>query len=107
MIWIIIVLCLAQSAIFSGLNLGFLGMSRLRLEIQAQDGDRTAKSLLSLRQDNNRMLATILWGNVAINALLAFVCQSAIAGLVGFVFTTVIITLFGERSEEHTSELQS
>ena len=39
LIWIGIVLCLSQSAIFAGLNLAVFKPSRLRLEAEAADGN--------------------------------------------------------------------
>ena len=36
--WLGIALCLMHSAMFSGLNLAMFGMSRLRLEVAADNG---------------------------------------------------------------------
>lgn len=69
--WLVIAFCLSQSATFSGLNLAVFSLSRLRLEGAAADGSTAAKRVLALRQDANFTLATILWGNVAVNVLLA------------------------------------
>ncbi len=38
-IWIGIALCLAHSAMFSGLNLAFFSLSRLRLEAESAAGN--------------------------------------------------------------------
>ena len=38
-IWIGIAICLAHSAMFSGLNLAFFSLSRLRLEAEASTGN--------------------------------------------------------------------
>jgi hypothetical protein len=94
--WLLIALCLSQSAIFSGLNLAVFGVSRLRLEAEAAGGDRDAQKVLDLRRDSNYLLTTILWGNVAANTLLALVAESAMTGIVAFFFSTVAITFFGE-----------
>ena len=40
--WIGIVLCVAQSAMFSGLNLAALSIPRLRLELEVNAGNRNA-----------------------------------------------------------------
>ncbi|MGA0395374.1 MAG: DUF21 domain-containing protein, partial [Rhodospirillales bacterium] len=69
--WIGIALCITQSAIFSGLNLAMFSLSRLRLETEADSGDRDAIKVLAIRRDSNFLLTTILWGNVSINVLLA------------------------------------
>lgn len=94
-IWIGIVLCVSQSAMFSGCNLAFYRLSRLRLEVEAEKDSR-AQRVLRLRRDSNFLLATILWGNVAINVLLALLANSVLLGVLAFFFSTFIITWFGE-----------
>lgn len=94
--WIGIVFCISQSAIFSGLNLAFFSISRLRLEIEVSAGNRSAKNVLHLRKDSNFMLTTVLWGNVAINVLLALLAESVMTGVAAFFFSTFLITLLGE-----------
>ena len=94
--WIGILLCLSQSAMFSGLNLAFFSISKLRLEIEAARDNRHAQKILLLRKDSNFLLTTILWGNVAVNVLLALLSNSVLAGVFAFLFSTVFITFFGE-----------
>jgi len=93
--WLGIFLCVCQSAMFSGSNLAFYRLSRLRLEVEAKR-DRRAERVLHLRRDSNFLLATILWGNVAINVLLALLANSVLLGVTAFFFSTIIITWFGE-----------
>ena len=57
--WTGIALCLVHSGMFSGLNLALLGLSRLRLEVEAETGNRSAARILALRQDSNYLLTTI------------------------------------------------
>jgi hypothetical protein len=80
---------------FSGSNLAFYRLSRLRLEVEAKRDQRASRVLL-LREDSNFLLSTILWGNVAINVLLALLANSVMAGVVAFLFSTFLITWFGE-----------
>lgn len=94
--WFGIAFCLSQAAIFSGLNLAYFSMSRLRLEIQVANGNAAAVTILKLREDSNFLLTTILWGNVGINVLLTLLSNSVMTGLVAFVFSTFAITLGGE-----------
>lgn len=94
--WLGILACLAQSAVFSGLNLAVFSLSPLELAVAARRGDRRALAVLSLRRDANRTLVTILWGNVAVNVLLALLADSVLAGVTAFVFSTVVITVFAE-----------
>src|SRR6202035_2190015 len=96
LVWLGIALCISQSAIFSGLNLAIFSISKLRLEVEAAGGNRDASGLLALRKDSNLTLATLLWGNVTINVLLTLLSDSVLAGIGAFVFSTIVITLFGE-----------
>jgi metal transporter CNNM len=93
--WIGILLCISQSAVLSGSNLAFYRLSRLRLEAEA-GSDPRARRVLALRRDSNFLLATILWGNVAVNVLLALLANSVLVGVLAFLFSTVVITWFGE-----------
>jgi len=95
-IWIAIALCISQSAIFSGLNIALFSLSRLQLEVESGKGNRAAKNVLTLRNDSNFLLATILWGNVGINVLLTLLSDSALAGISAFLFSTIAITVIGE-----------
>ncbi len=95
-IWLGIAFCLSQSAMFSGLNLGFFSVGRLRLEAEADHGNAAAQKVLKLRTDANFLLCTLLWGNVSVNVLLALLSESVLSGIGGFVFSTVGITFFGE-----------
>lgn len=81
---------------FSGLNLAFFSISRLRLEVEASRGNTAASKVLALRKDSNYVLTTILWGNVAINVLLTLLSRSVLAGVSAFLFSTVVITFLGE-----------
>lgn len=95
-IWIGIVVCLSQSAIFSGLNLALLGLSRLRLEAEAETGNKHAQKILAMRRDSNFLLTTLLWGNVSVNVLLTLLSDSVLSGVSAFMFSTVGITAVGE-----------
>jgi len=94
--WLGICFCISQSAMFSGSNLAFFSISKLRLEVEAAQDNSNAKNMLALRQDANFLLTTILWGNVGINVLLTLISNSVMAGLSAFLFSTVVITFIGE-----------
>ena len=96
LVWIGILFCITQSAMFSGLNLALLGISRLRLEVEASTGNANAVKILALRKDFNFLLSTILWGNVSINVLLTLLSNSVMAGVTAFLFSTILITFMGE-----------
>ena len=78
--------CLTQSAIFSGLTLGLFGLSRLKLEIEVESGNKAALKVLELRKDANLLLTTLLWGNVSINVLLTLFTDSVGRTLGFFLF---------------------
>jgi metal transporter CNNM len=94
--WAGIAFCILHSGMFSGLNLAFFSIGRMELEVEAQKGSAGARKVRALRRDSNFLLVTILWGNVAINVLLALLSGSVMAGLAAFLFATVVITIFGE-----------
>lgn len=96
LIWVGIAFCISQSALFSGSNIAVFSLSRLRLEAAAAAGDKTASSALELRRDANFTLVTILIGNVAINVALTMLADSVMAGVLAFLFSTVVITALGE-----------
>ena len=94
--WIGIAACILQSGSFAGLNLAVFSLSRLRLQIAADGGDRDAARVLELRSDANLILATIIWGNVTTNVLLTLLSDSVLTGIGAFVFSAFAITLLGE-----------
>ncbi|MDA3972344.1 MAG: CNNM domain-containing protein [Desulfobulbaceae bacterium] len=95
-IWLGILFCISQSAMFSGLNLAFFSISKMRLKVEVANGNKAAAKILKMRNDGNFFLTTILWGNVGINVLLTLLSNSMLAGLMAFLFSTVFITLIGE-----------
>ena len=96
LLWLALALCVTQSGCLSGLNLAVFSLSRLRLEVAAEGGDRNAERILALRRDANFTLVTILWGNVGVNVLIAMLADSLMVGVIAFLFSTVVITIFGE-----------
>jgi len=94
--WMLIILCLIQSAIFAGLTIGIFGLGRLKLEIEAEADNKEAIKILQIRRDSNFLLTTMLWGNVGINVLIALLTDSVLTGASAFLFSTFVITCFGE-----------
>ncbi len=94
--WLLVFICLLQSALFAGLTIGLFGLSRLRLEIEAETNNKYAERILDIRKDSNFLLATLLWGNVAVNVLIALLTDSLMSGAGAFLFSTIGITIFGE-----------
>src|ERR1700743_3184329 len=94
--WLGIAACLAQSALFAGLNLAVFSLSLLRLQIEADGGNKDTVRVLELLRRANQVLATIIWGNVTTNVLLTLLSDSVLAGIGAFVFSAFAITLLGE-----------
>ena len=94
--WIGVIISLIHCGLFSGLNLGFFGASRLRLGVLADLKDPDAMRILSLREDSHFLLAALLWGNVSCIVLLTLFTESVMVGLAAFIFSTFVVTFFGE-----------
>jgi hypothetical protein len=94
--WIGVVACTIQSALFSGLNLAAFSLSLLRLQLEADAGDADAARVLNLRKNSNQLLATVVWGNVSTNVLLTLLSDTMLAGLGAFFFSAIVITLLCE-----------
>lgn len=98
--WILIILLVVMSAIFSGLTLGLMGLDLTGLEI-VMEGDNAAnseaaKKIYPIRKKGNLLLCTLIVGNVAINALLSILLAEKAGGVLGFVISTCTIVIFGE-----------
>jgi metal transporter CNNM len=94
--WILIILCMIQSATFAGLTIGIFGLGRLKLEIEAEANNKEAIKILQIRRDSNFLLTTLLWGNIGINVLITLLTDSVLTGASAFLFSTFVITCFGE-----------
>ena len=56
LIWVGIVFCVSQSAMFSGLNLAFFSITKLRLEIESKKNNPQAIKVAKLREDSNFLI---------------------------------------------------
>jgi metal transporter CNNM len=95
-IWLGIIACVIQSALFAGLTLAIFSLSQLRLQLEADAGNVDAARVLELRKNSNQILATVIWGNVSTNVLLTLLSDAVLAGLSAFFFSAVVITLLCE-----------
>ncbi|KAH8070013.1 hypothetical protein JL721_5556 [Aureococcus anophagefferens] len=100
-LWFFIAVLVSLSALFSGLTLGLLGLDKNGLDIARQerrvgDGREYAKLIFPVRQNGNRLLCTLLLGNVAVNALLSITLAAVASSIVGFLMSTALIVVFGE-----------
>jgi len=99
--YILIVVLLLFSALFSGLTLGLMSLDPSGLQIVMSNMDnpalaRAAKAIYPVRLNGNLLLCTLLWGNVGVNSLLSILMADLTSGVVGFIASTVAIVIFGE-----------
>jgi len=98
--WALIVILVCFSGLFSGLNLGLMGLDPIGLKIvMASDNTKhreCAKKIQPLRKRGNWLLCTLLIGNVAVNAALSILLADKTSGTIGFFVSTAVITVFGE-----------
>lgn len=89
-------LLVTLSGLFSGLTLGLMSLAPNELARKATLGDSRAKKVYDVRKSGNRLLVTLLVGNVASISVLSIVLDAATSGLVAALATTGLITVFGE-----------
>lgn len=94
--YIISLILIAFSALFSGLTLGLMGLDVHDLKRKAELKDKQAKKVLRVRSRGNLLLTTLLLGNVAVNAVLAIFLGSIASGVVAGFLATGLIFMFGE-----------
>ena len=87
--WLGVFACILQSGFFAGLKLAVFSLSLLRLQIEADGGNKDAVKVLELRKDANQVLSTVIWGNVTTNVLLTLLSDSVLTGLGAFFFVMV------------------
>jgi metal transporter CNNM len=96
MTYLITVVLIFLSALFSGLTLGLLSLDVHLLERRARHGDTHALTVYPLRRHGNLLLTTLLLGNVAVNTTLSIFLGSIASGLVAGIIATALIVVFGE-----------
>ncbi len=67
----LILLCLAASAFFSGIETGIISINRLRLMHRARNGSPSAKIIEGFLRQTDRLLGTTLVGNNLVNVVVA------------------------------------
>lgn len=101
--YIIMVILITMSGLFSGLTLGLLGLDMNGLEIVMNGDDdeaaAAAASIAPIRAKGNQLLCSLLLGNVAVNALLSILMADLFGGLISFLMSTIFIVIFGEIGE--------
>jgi putative hemolysin len=105
---IIMLICLAGSAFFSGTETAFTSFNRAKMKTLAEEGNKKATLALDIAEKYDKMLTTLLIGNNIVNILLSsmatLLCiellseigKENLAATVSTVATTVIVLIFGE-----------
>lgn len=92
----IVISLLLLSGLFSGMNLGFMSLSKEDLQRKIRLGDKRAGIVYNLRKNGNRLLCTILVANVFVNSLLALYLGELFTGPVAVILSTALLVIFGE-----------
>ncbi|MCA9366457.1 DUF21 domain-containing protein, partial [Candidatus Kaiserbacteria bacterium] len=94
--YLIALVLITLSALFSGLTLGLLTLDTQTLRRRSELGDADAARVYPVRQKGNQLLTTLLLGNVAVNSVLAVYLGSIASGVAAAITATTLIFLFGE-----------
>ena len=97
------VVLVTMSAYFSATETAFSSLSKTRLKTMIEKGDRRAELALSLSEQYDKLISTILIGNNIVNIALSSLATVFFIGLIGdngatlsTVVITVIVLIFGE-----------
>ncbi len=101
--FLIVLVCIAISAVFSGVEIAFFSISELKLRMLAEAGHRRAMMGLRLRSNPQRLLSTILIGNNLANIAAASLATLIAVRLIGSEavavatgLLTLMVLIFGE-----------
>lgn len=103
---IIIIVCVVMSAYFSATETAFSSLNRIRIKNMADKGHKKAALVLSMSENYDTLLSTILIGNNIVNILSASLATVLFVKLLGnesgptvsTVVTTIVVLIFGEIS---------
>jgi len=91
-----VALLVGLSAIYSGLNIALMSLSKADLRRKAALGDVRAAKVLPLRENSHLSLAAILFANVAVVSTNALVLEHYYNGIIAGIVSTLLIVVFGE-----------
>lgn len=94
--YLISLVLIVLSALFSGLTLGLFTLDPQALKRRSESGDTNAAKIYPIRKHGNQLLTTLLLGNVAVNTALSIFLGSVASGLVAGIIATAAIFIFGE-----------
>ena len=89
---IILLICLVLSFFFSSTETAFTAVSDVRMRALAKEGSRSAKTVLKLRQNPDRFLSVILFGNNVVNITITAICTALCVTFFGRYYGVLIAT---------------
>ena len=99
----LLIVCLAGSAFFSGIETGIIAINRLRLMHRARNGSAAAGIIENYLRQTDRLLGTTLVGNNIVNVMIATVaaaigetCRGAVGQMVAGVLAAIAVLICGE-----------
>lgn len=102
-LFILAVLCITLSSLFSASESAFLGLNKLRVHFLGQKGHKQAKRALKLLERKEELLNMLLVGNEIVNVALSVILTSIFLKLFGpaglpiaTFIATILLLLFGE-----------
>ncbi|MCD4760664.1 CNNM domain-containing protein [bacterium] len=94
--YVIVIILVLLSGLFSGLTLGLLSLDKNELERKISLGNKEAEKVYAVRKRGNLLLCTLLLGNVAVNSTLAIFLGNIASGFIASLTATGLIVIFGE-----------
>lgn len=103
---VLAIICLIiLSAYFSATETAFTSVNRIRMKNKAASGDHRAKQVMSLTEDYDQLLSTVLVGNNLVNIAMTAIATMMFIDLFGdygvpiaTVVITIVVLIFGEIS---------
>lgn len=102
---VLFMILIALSSLFSMSETAFMSVNKIRIRTLAEDGNKTAKVVDSLLENQDRLLSSILIGNNLVNIAASSLTTSFVISLFGNEgsgvaiatgFVTLMILIFGE-----------
>ncbi|MCI0565634.1 hemolysin family protein [bacterium] len=94
--YIVVIVLLVFSGIFSGLTIGLMSLNSYELRRKAALGNKDAAKIQKIRERGNLLLCTLIIGNVAMNSALSVFLGSITTGIIAGIIATVLIVVFTE-----------
>ncbi|VEL15121.1 unnamed protein product [Protopolystoma xenopodis] len=97
----VLFILLLFSALFSGINIAFVGLDKVVIQIYLSAGSAEEKlqaaAVLPALERSNHLLCAIIFSNVLTNVSFSIVADSLIAShYVSIIFATIVLVFFGE-----------